>query len=88
MEAQSVLVWLKCYTWTQRVTGQFLDGLTLTDGSSVQRRRVGAAARPLLIATPTATATHRPLGPRRPAAVHCTGKEAGDAYRRQTPNEF
>lgn len=62
-------------TWAQGGAGCFLDILPLTEGASVERRRVGAAPAPFLPAAPTAGAADRPLGPRRPPTVHWPDRE-------------
>lgn len=68
------IMFIKCRTRAQGVAGQFLDGLTLTDCSSIQGRWVGTASGPLLIAPPTATRTNWPFCPCRPASIHYTGR--------------
>lgn len=64
----------KCGTW------QLLDGLSITGQPSVERRRVGAAAGSFLETPSTAAVTHRPLRPRRPAAVHCGNRGRRSAH--------
>lgn len=56
-------------TWAEWVAGQLLDALTLADGTTVERGGIRAAASAFLVATPTATVAHRPLGPGGPATV-------------------
>lgn len=62
-------------TWAQGGAGCFLDILPLTEGTPVERRRVGAAPAPFLPAAPTAGAADGPLGPRRPPTVHWPDRE-------------
>lgn len=58
-------------TWAERIARQLLDALTFTDGATVERGGVGAAARALLVTTATAAVTHGPLRPRGPSSVNC-----------------
>lgn len=51
-------------TWTQGAAGALLHRHALTEGSSVERRRVGAGARALLHASAAAHVTGRPVRPR------------------------
>lgn len=62
-------------TWAQGGAGCFLDILPLTEGTPVERRRVGAAPAPFLPAAPTAGAADGPFGPRRPPTVHWPDRE-------------
>lgn len=58
------------HTWAEGITSQLLDALALAYGAAIERGRVGAAARALLVTTATATVAYRPLGPRRPSSVY------------------
>ena len=58
------------FTWAQCGAGHSLEGWALTEGSSVQRGRVGAAASSALPAPPAPGVTLRPLSPRRPTSAH------------------
>lgn len=58
------------HTWAEGITSQLLDALALAYGAAIERGRVGAAARALLVTAATATVAYRPLGPRRPSSVH------------------
>lgn len=62
-------------TWAQGGAGCFLDILPLTEGTPVERRRVGAAPAPFLPAAPTGGTADGPLGPRRPPTVHWPDRE-------------
>lgn len=64
-----------CFTWAERVAGQLLDALAVTDGATIERGGVRAAAGAFLVATATAAVAHRPLGPRRPATVDWKKKQ-------------
>lgn len=64
-------------TWTQRVAGALLYRHALAEGPPVERSWIRAGARALLQAATAAHVARRPVGPRRPAAVHCGGGEAG-----------
>lgn len=57
-------------TGAQGVAGALLHRHALAECAPVQRRRVGAGARPLLDAAAAAHVARRPVRPRRPAAVH------------------
>lgn len=63
------------HTWAEGITSQLLDALALAYGAAIERSRVGAAARALLVTTAAATVAHRPLGPRRPSTVHWREKK-------------
>ena len=60
-------------TWTQCGARHSLEWWAFAELPAVERRRVGAAARPPLPAPPTPSVALRPLGPRRPAAAHWQG---------------
>lgn len=60
-------------TRAQGVAGALLHRHALTERPPVQRRWVGAGACPLLDPTATAHVACRPVRPRRPAPVHCSG---------------
>lgn len=61
-------------TGAQGVAGALLHRHALAERPAVQRRRVGAGASPLLDAAAAAHVARRPVGPRRPATVHCRGE--------------
>ena len=61
-------------TWTECDAGALLYRHALAEGPPVEWRWVGAGARALLQAPPTAHVTQRPVGPQRPAAVHWEDK--------------
>lgn len=46
------------HTWAEGITSQLLDALALAYGAAVERGRVGAAARALLVATAAAVVAH------------------------------
>lgn len=60
-------------TWAHGGARSLLEGLALTEGSSVERGGVGAGPCALLPAAATAVGAGRPLCPAGPSAVHCRG---------------
>lgn len=60
-------------TWTGGAAGDLLHRHALAERAAVQRRRVGAGARPPLDAPPTRHAAGGPLRPQGPAAVDWGG---------------
>lgn len=57
-------------TWAQCGAGHSLEGRALTEGSSIQRGGIGAAACSSLPAPPTPSITLWPFSPRRPTSAH------------------
>lgn len=66
-------------TWAHGGAGSLLEGLALTEGTSVERGRVGAGPRALLPAAATAVRAGRPLCPAGPATIHCEGSRCHPA---------
>lgn len=58
-------------TWAEGGAGDLLERLPITEGTTVEWRRVGACPGALLPAPATAVVARRPLRPGGPATVHC-----------------
>lgn len=61
---------ISCHTWAEGITRQLLNALPFTDGSAIEWRWVGTAARAFLVTTTTAAVAHRPLCPCWPSTIH------------------